>query len=109
MKKISVLLLFHLVAFAAISQNSPAKISIIPEPVQVAQNSGTFKLPKNISIEAPNNDELKQTINFLQQRLSIPTGYTVDVASQASTPAIRLLLNKTADASLGNEGYLLSV
>ncbi|MEO6722685.1 MAG: beta-N-acetylhexosaminidase, partial [Ferruginibacter sp.] len=108
MKKMTVSLLCILSVAVAICQ-APNQVAIIPEPVKMVQNAGTFTLPKTIIIEAPDIAGLQQTINFLQQRLSVPTGYSVTIAGQSSTPTIKLLINKTADASIGNEGYQLSV
>jgi hexosaminidase len=48
-------------------------------------------------------------LNTLQKRLSVPTGYKVSVSNNASNAIIKLELNKTEDATLGNEGYTLSV
>ena len=46
----------------------------------------------------------------LKARLGVPTGYTVTVTTQPRTDAtIRLVLNKTAETTLGTEGYYLSV
>ncbi len=84
-------------------------LSIIPEPVNMVQNAGYFQLPKNISIEAPALTALRPTIEFLKQRLTVPTGYTVFINSQAPTSNIRLSLNKTPNQAIGSEGYQLSV
>ena len=45
----------------------------------------------------------------LQKKLSVPTGYNVSVSGNAPAAVIKLELNKTEDATLGNEGYTLSV
>ncbi len=83
------------------------KISIIPEPVSVKPSTGTFKLPENITLDAPSGKEVDQTISFLTDRLTKPTGYKI--TRNNSNPAIKLALNSSADASLGKEGYKLSV
>ncbi len=84
-------------------------IAIIPEPVTLVKGTGYFVLPKNIAIEIPSNPQLKEVASTLKQHLSVPTGYTVDENAKAGTGAIRLMLNKTADKTIGNEGYTLSV
>ena len=109
MKKMTMSLVCFLTVAIAICQSSTNNIAIIPEPVKLVQNTGTFTLPTNITIEAPDIAELKTTINFLQQRLSVPTGYSVAVSNQSSTPTIKLSINKVADAAVGNEGYQLSI
>ncbi len=83
------------------------KISIIPEPVSVKPSNGTFKLPANITLDAPSGREVDQTISFLTDRLTKPTGYKI--TRNSSNPTIKLALNSTSDASLGKEGYKLSV
>ncbi len=109
MKKIALLLSCCLLGIHAICQNIQASIAIIPEPVQLVQNAGTFVLPKNISIELPGLPELKQTANFLQQRLTMATGNTVSISNQNSAAVIKLVLNKTANQIIANEGYQLTV
>ncbi|WP_113654268.1 beta-N-acetylhexosaminidase [Pedobacter namyangjuensis] len=87
-----------------------AEIAIIPEPVTLVKNTGHFVLPTNIVIEAAKNNQLNQTVAFLKERLSIPTGHYVSTISVPSaTATIKLLLNEKTDAVIGNEGYQLSV
>jgi len=84
-------------------------IAIVPQPVKMEQKQGSFILPHNITIQAVETSDLKQTLADLQKRLSVPTGYKVSVSSNASAAVIKLLLNKTEDKTLGDEGYTLSV
>jgi hexosaminidase len=85
-------------------------ITIIPEPVSLIKQAGHFVLPNNILIQTHKSPELKQTIAFLQERLSVPTGYEVNTISSPSPLAtIKLLINEKEDATLGNEGYHLVV
>ena len=86
------------------------EIAIIPEPVSVIKQSGHFELPTNIIIQASKSPELKQTIAFLQERLSIPTGhYVTTVYTPSAAATFKLILNEKADATLGTEGYHLTV
>jgi hexosaminidase len=105
MKKITLLVagLFRLVC--VFSQDS---ISIIPEPVKLIKSQGHFILPSVVRISADENPELKTALADLNDRLSIPTGYQVDMTNSGSA-VIRINLNKTTNAELGNEGYQLSV
>jgi hexosaminidase len=98
-----------LLSFSAFSQSTKPAIALIPEPVSLVANAGQFTLPENVVIEAGSQPEVKSASDFLKTRLSIPTGRTVTVSNAATTATIRLLLNKTADNSLGKEGYQLSV
>jgi len=108
MKKPLVLLCSFLICIISFSQGKK-EIAIIPEPVNIVENTGEFLLPQNISIDAGTQPELKQTIAFLQERLAVPTGYQVSMSNDASNATIHLVLNKTADNEIGNEGYHLSV
>ena len=107
MRKILLPVLCILFVSRTFSQNN--SISIIPEPVSVKATNGVFILPKNIVIEAGSQPQLAQTISFLKDRLTIPTGYKVSVLNSATSPTISLILNRTTDAVLGEEGYKLSV
>lgn len=110
MKKLVLILSCCLPVIAATAQAPENKPGILPEPVKMVYNTGSFLLPKNISIEAPVINELVPAINFLKQRLTVPTGYTVFMNSQSATSNIKLSLNnKTPNPEIGKEGYQLSV
>jgi hexosaminidase len=67
-------------------------------------------LPSNIIIQSSKSAELTQTVAFLKERLSTPTGHFVSVIHSASpTATFKLLLNDKEDATIGAEGYQLSV
>ncbi|WP_113662856.1 beta-N-acetylhexosaminidase [Pedobacter nanyangensis] len=92
------------------ANHAHSEIAIIPEPVTVIKQEGHFILPQSILIQATKPTELKQAINFLQERLSIPTGYFVSsTAAAASSANIKLVLTDKNDASIGTEGYHLQV
>lgn len=93
------------------SQEKTAPISLIPAPVSLQVDPGTFVLPKAIIIQAPDQADLAQTLTDLKTHLSVPTGYSVTVSKQANPAAtIRLTLNKKSDTELGGaEGYRLIV
>lgn len=87
-----------------------SEIAIIPEPVRLLKQTGHFVLPNNITIQVGKSLALKQTVAFLQERLSVPTGYHVNTVSPPTTNAtIKLIINDTEDATLGTEGYHLNV
>jgi hexosaminidase len=87
-----------------------AEIAIIPAPVSLIKQGGYFLLPTNVVIHANNLPALKQTISFLQERLSIPTGaYVSAVHTTSAVATIKLVLNEQQNATLGNEGYQLTV
>jgi len=71
---------------------------------------GRFILPASITIEAPDQPSLAYTLEELRTRLSVPTGYTVNILHRPTGSAtIKLILNKTANPTLGGEGYMLTV
>lgn len=108
MKKLTLILAASLLAAGAFAQQAP--ISIIPQPVQVTTSGGSFTLPARISIATPNGADAKPITDFLQKRLGTPTGYTVTTQAGGNA-TIRLQLNAKGktDATLGKEGYQLSV
>jgi hexosaminidase len=109
MKKITAVLCCYLLSLHAICQNTTSAIAIIPEPAQLVQNAGTFTFPNTITIQAPDLPALSVTNNFLQQRLSLATGYKVTLSSNESNPTIKLVLDKTANQKIGSEGYQLNI
>lgn len=96
--------------FANSESISSNEISIIPEPVRLVKQSGHFILPHIITIQVGKSPELKQTVAFLKERLSIPTGYDVNVVNPpVANPTIKLIINDEEDSTLGTEGYHLTV
>lgn len=91
------------------SQAFNPEISIIPKPVEMQKGAGHFNLPKNILIHSSATSELVQTLVFLKERLSIPTGFHVSAAGSPENASIKLLINTVTDNKLGSEGYHLSV
>ena len=80
-------------------------ISLIPEPVQLTQQTGVYVLPKTITISTGD----KTTAAYLQQKIGPATGYTINFSEKAAAANIQLILNSTANSTLGKEGYQLSV
>jgi len=110
MRKSILVLLTAVICLPAFSQQSSGPIFVIPEPVSQKLNQGVFTLPGSMVIEAPGEPELAQTLTDLKTRLSTATGYTVNISHETNPSAvIRLVLNKTADPTLGEEGYTLTV
>ena len=107
MKKLVCSICFFAISSIAFCNDS--SIAIVPQPVKIEKKEGYFILPHTISIQTIETTALKQTVVDLQKRLSVPTGYKVSVSGNAPTATIKLLLNKTADKILGDEGYTLSV
>ncbi|MCX2481371.1 family 20 glycosylhydrolase [Pedobacter sp. MC2016-15] len=93
---------------AAAPANRAPEFAIIPEPVSLLKTSGHFTLPENVVILA--TPEMKLVVDYLKEKISIPTGRFVSEYTNTSAPAaIRLMLNSKANPQLGNEGYQISV
>jgi hexosaminidase len=108
MKKIFFSLLTISACLTAFSQDNSS--ALIPVPVSQQLNPGSFVLPKTIVIETPDQAELSASLANLKNHLGTPTGYAVSVSKQTNPAApIRLVLNKTPETTLGDEGYKLSV
>ncbi len=93
-----------------ILENRPPEFAIIPEPVSLLKTEGQFTLPENVVIMAQNSAELKPVLDYLQGKISIPTGHFVSIVGNSSaTATIRLVLNPKENHVIGDEGYQLSV
>jgi len=99
-----VITFFLLNVFPSFSQ-----VSIIPEPVSLQQKEGVYTLKTQIVIEeGSTNLAVKKIADWLKEKLSV-TGLPVSIASSAEKANIHFSLNKTANNTIGKEGYQLSV
>lgn len=96
-------------AFSASAQQRTKEVAIIPEPVEIISQSGTFTLPEHISIRIGSSPGLQHVADFLQERLRVPTGSQVTVSPQNSSATIYFQINKERDEEIGDEGYRLEV
>lgn len=109
MKKLSLLVLTCLCSYATFAQQATPEIAIIPEPVKITRHAGAYVLPKTITVQAGIQPELNPVLDLLKLKFSTATGRKITVSPSAPSAAIKLLLNKKADPTLGKEGYALSV
>src|SRR6187402_3745812 len=95
--------------FITIVLPSTSQVSIIPEPVSIQQKEGVYNFKTQIVIEeGSTNLAVKKIADWLKEKLSV-TGLPVSVASSAEKADIHFSLNKTANNTIGKEGYQLSV
>lgn len=96
-------------AFAASAQQQTREVAIIPEPVEIIKQSGSFTLPQHVSIRIGSSPGLQYVADFLKERLSIPTGSEVSVSQSNPSATIYFQINKEPDTEIGDEGYRLEV
>lgn len=93
-------------------QTDLTKENIIPKPVSVTATGDYFCLGEKASIYIQGETaELIQTGNYLAEKLRPATGFPLEVRTTTKDPGkgnIFLTLSG-ADASVGDEGYILSV
>lgn len=113
MKKIRFFLLTYFIpATVSFSQeNISRKIAIIPQPVSVTASNvnAVFKLPVNLTLVVPNNEEVKRIAADFSKQVSLATGYKINTmqGNKFSANAINFILS--GDASIPDEGYRLKV
>lgn len=81
-------------------------INIIPVPVSLTQNEGSFKLNKNTAFYA-STPEAKIVAEFFAARMNGATGYKVTVGDKEASGGISLVIDETLDVN--SEGYTLDV
>ena len=100
MKKI----LLSVLSFTFLNLNAQMlPVNLIPQPVEMQQNSGTFTLTKITTI-AFNKTEASSVAEMLVQKLNPPTGFGLKTQS-GKMGTIQLNLNDTPNTQLGKEGY----
>jgi hexosaminidase len=111
-----ILLLAMLLATPPAPAATPANVAqpvLIPEPVSLSVTGGSFTItPATRVLHTPGDARLADASAYLARRLSQAFDRKVVAASteSAGSPAGAILLTtKGADASLGSEGYALSV
>ncbi len=108
MKKILSFFIFVFCLATAFCQNTILPIAIIPEPVSIKKNEGSFTFKQNISINTGNTNGINQSLLFLKDKLTKASGYAVTVANNDNAD-ITFFINEKYDSKLGDEGYSLSV
>lgn len=85
-----------------------ATYAILPKPARLAERSGTYKIPSNVTISVPaGNPEVRQIAQLLADQLAKSSGYTPTVSTGKSGKGISFVTAK--GPALGEEGYKLTV
>ncbi|QIP13445.1 family 20 glycosylhydrolase [Spirosoma aureum] len=95
------LFLFLSITFA----NAQQPIHLIPQPVDIQVQRGSFSITKSASISY-NKPQAQAVADMTAQKLNMPTGFGIR-AQAGKKGAIRFDLNDTPDSKLGKEGYTL--
>jgi len=110
MRKNIFLCLFILFSFSAFSQKNNVAELLIPAPVSVTSGTGDFVINAKTSIYVPGADpDVKRVAAFLSKRLSFVTGHAVSFSDKKNMPGNSIRFSIIKDASIGDEGYKLSV
>ncbi len=96
--------------FVFLSANAQkTSIAIIPQPAELRVMEGTFTINEKTPIVLhAENPALTKTADLLNVELRRAAGFTLLTTRESAQGSIHLQLN-TNDATLGKEGYLLSV
>jgi len=94
---------FLLASFSLLAQQQP--ISIIPQPVSVQPQQGTFRLTKTTSVHY-GQLPAQYAADALVQKLNKATGYSLR-SIPGDRGGIQFTLNATPNPALGSEGYTL--
>jgi len=97
-------LLLLCLAFTALAV-AQQPIRLIPQPVSVVQQSGSYTLTNAAAI-GYNTPAGRFAAEMLAQRLSASTGYALK-AQQSAPGSIRLTIHASRVPQLGDEGYSL--
>jgi hexosaminidase len=104
--KMKQLLLFFLTFVVLTISKAQNNLNLIPQPVEIQTQSGSFSLKSGQSIGF-NKQEAQAVAAMLAQKLNTATGFGMK-ASQGSG-AIQLVINEKANEKLGKEGYTIDV
>lgn len=97
---------FTFIVIILFALTTGAQVSIIPEPVSVVTPKGEYRAGKQINISVTAG--AKSVADLLKERLT-NSGINCSVAVGQEKASISLLINKTADKTIGKEGYQLTV
>jgi len=88
-----------------------AKENLIPKPVSVTATNSSFELTDKTDIYVAGGDEeLMKIGQLLADQLNPATGLAIEVkAAEQEAPKGSILLTRTNDGDLGNEGYQLTI
>ncbi|MBP6214879.1 MAG: family 20 glycosylhydrolase [Chitinophagaceae bacterium] len=111
MKKVHLLTIITFLFSSVYSQKAGYKneiISIIPQPVSITQEKGSFTLPYNIVIITPKNDEVKRIAQHLSGQIKTVTNQVTIKEGTSATPK-SILLSLNGNKNIPKDGYQLKI
>jgi len=84
-------------------------ISIIPEPLNVAQAAGVFQLTSRVKIVVNDEVQLSDQAAILKNRIKSATGFDPKMVKASTGKVISLQIESGLEGTLGKEGYSLTV
>ncbi len=108
MKQLCLFLLLC-ISISAYSQSTDWGIAIIPQPVSLEKQRGSFTLPEELTIHVGKNAEVKRLGKNLAERIAMTTGYKVVLNENIDPATNGISLSLTANKSIPKEGYRLDV
>lgn len=108
-KKLAQLFIIVFLVSCSATSYTPQPIpSLIPIPVEVRSGEGNFVLTNKTEIVAA-SEEVRKVATYLAEKIAPATGIQMKIAASGKENVIEMLLHKTTDPTLGDEGYQLEV
>lgn len=96
------------IGVASAQNNSPA-LSLIPKPVSLTQEQGSFNLPENLTIITADDADLERIASSLAKQIQSASGIAVSVKNGNTAEPGAILLSLSTNNSIPKEGYNLQV
>ena len=110
--RLVVIAVFFACLFAGNSHRAlgQSSLPVVPKPVEIKMQKGTFLLSEKTSLSVPaGNNDIREIAELFAGELASVSGHKPEVISGKAKQSIEFKLTVTTDVSLGNEGYLLTV
>ena len=95
------------VSIVGYTQSPDGGIAIIPQPVSLVKQQGSFILPEQLSIHTGKNAEVKKIGTRLAERISAATGYKIVINENTDPASNGISLVLSANKSFPKDGYRL--
>ena len=92
------------------AQKRVRPISIIPAPVELVRNTGSFVITKSTMLVTSTNDpELLSCAQYFVNSIKLAARFQLKSSSGSQPKSNSIFLHQVPDGQLGNEGYILEV